>query len=461
MKTDLIKALVTTVDHFFPRFNEWLDNMTDIRRQESTEYSFRTIIWTAIMALVTKRGAKSRITNEMRFNNFYKNIKELSGQEDLEKIPHGDTVEYLLMRMEVEEAEGLQGVMIQRLLRNKVFENERLFQKYHVIAIDGVHEYTFDYPHCDKCLVKEDANGNKQWSHYKSQAVMVTESKLCMPIATEWIENEESYDKQDCETKAAKRLIKKLRKQYSRLPICVLMDGLFATEPMIEALKEARMEYIIVFKEGRCSEIYNWVMSIKEICRKENIIVEKEAEEIPVRNRRTHNEKLERSKPKHKTRERVKETVYTWMSNIEYNETGRIFNVMTCKEVVDKKTKCDYVWIVSDGLNLNEDTVVKLAKTARCRWKIENEIINVQKNGGYNLEHQYSRDPVSMKIWQLIIDIAFIINQLIEKGSLISMRVYGTVRNLANRMFEQFCYFTFRKPEVRPQIQIRLCWNTS
>jgi hypothetical protein len=35
----------------------------------------------------------------------------------------------------------------------------------------------------------------------------------------------------------------------------------------------------------------------------------------------------------------------------------------------------------------------------RDRWKIENEGFNAQKNGGYGLEHGYSNNLVSAKIF--------------------------------------------------------------
>ena len=78
-------------------------------------------------------------------------------------------------------------------------------------------------------------------------------------------------------------------------------------------------------------------------------------------------------------------------------------------------------------------------KGGRLRWKIENEGFNVQKNGGYNLEHAYSRDPNARKIFYLLLQIAHLIFQLIEKGSLFRKafpKGLGSQRNLAKRILE-------------------------
>ncbi len=76
----------------------------------------------------------------------------------------------------------------------------------------------------------------------------------------------------------------------------------------------------------------------------------------------------------------------------------------------------------------------------RQRWKIENEGFNMQKEGGYNLEHGYSYDIVGMKNFYLLMQIAHNINQLMEKGSLLKKQiqeVFGSIRNIARILLEE------------------------
>jgi hypothetical protein len=305
--------------------------------------------------------------------------------------------------------------------------------------------------------------GRKVWLHVKLQASLVTPTGLCLPVASEWIENEPQYVKQDCELRAFYRLVKRLREMFPQLPICVLLDGLYAKQTVFDALKRERMEWIVVFKEGAMSYIYTWVMDIKRLCGKDNVLVETQEEEIEERCRRSHAERLRRGRPKRQTRKRVVETTYTWKAGVEYTpEPSRsLFNILTCRETLDGKETCNYVWLVSDGLRLDEETVKPLANRGRCRWKIENEGFNIQKNGGYRLEHLYSRDKVSMKIWCALIDIAHFINQLIERGSLITRKAFGSINAIARAMFDHLRFLVFKKPTAPPRIQIRLAWNSS
>jgi len=404
----------------------------------------------------------------MRENVFLQNLKQFSGQKTLKTAPHGDTLEHLFRKIDVKDVEQFRADLVSQLLRSRVFEGSRLTicnaaggrDKYYMIAIDGVHLYSFDYAHCPGCLVKEDSStGRKIWMHYKLQASLVTESGFCIPVACEWIENEGVYVKQDCELKAFYRLIRKIRDLFPRLEICMLLDGLYAAKPVFEALAAADMEYVVVFKEGSMPEVWDWKVRREKHAGIRKSFVEDGMTIIPSRRRRTHQERLTRKKPQHEVREFVRTVTYEWNERFRHWDQERTFNILSCHDVEDGRERCHYTWIVSDKLNLCEENVKPLATAGRLRWTIENEGNNVQKNGGYGLGHQYSRDENSMKIWNVLLDIAHIINQLIEKGSLIVCEVFGTLRDLAQRLFEHLRYFVFEKPLVRPRIQIR--FNTS
>ena len=461
---NLARILAETVDHFFPNFNARLKEIDDPRDPESIIYKLETLFWQGLLTLIAKQGSRLKISNHMRDAVFLGNLKQFSGQKRLETSPHGDTLEYLFRKLDIKEAEEFQAYLVGQLLRGRVFEKSRLTvrnaaggrDKYYMIAIDGVHLYSYDYAHCPGCLVKEDSTtGKKTWMHYKLQASLVMENGLCVPLASEWIENEGAYIKQDCELKAFYRLIKKIRKFFKRLEICVLLDGLYAAQPVFQALKDEGIEYIVVFKEGSMPEVWDWKTRMEKHTGIKKVLVEEETKTIALRRRRTHEERLKRKKPQYETREVVRSLRYEWDEQLKHWDKERVFDILSCYEAKDGKDLCQYTWIISEGLNLCEDNVKPLSKGGRLRWVIENQGNNVQKNGGYGLEHQYSRDENSMKVWNVLLDIAHMINQLIEKGSLIIRAEYGTLRDLAQRLFEHLRYFVFEKSLIRPKIQIR------
>lgn len=52
----------------------------------------------------------------------------------------------------------------------------------------------------------------------------------------------------------------------------------------------------------------------------------------------------------------------------------------------------------------------------RKRWKIENEGFNIQKNGTFDIGHLYSKNVTAIKVHYLMIQIAHMIRQMLEKG---------------------------------------------
>ena len=71
--------------------------------------------------------------------------------------------------------------------------------------------------------------------------------------------------------------------------------------------------------------------------------------------------------------------------------------------------------------------------------KLHSEGFNIQKNGGFNLEHPYSQEGTSRQVFYFLLQIAHLIFQLIEKGSLFRQAFpngLGSLKNIAFRLLE-------------------------
>jgi hypothetical protein len=104
----------------------------------------------------------------------------------------------------------------------------------------------------------------------------------------------------------------------------------------------------------------------------------------------------------------------------------------------------------------------------RPRWREENQGFNVQKNSGLNLEHAYSEQE-HFGAYYLLLQIAHILLQLLEKGSLLralarqagkrsAVALLGSLKNIAEFLVESLRNLVwpaevFDKPG---KIQIRL-----
>lgn len=97
-----------------------------------------------------------------------------------------------------------------------------------------------------------------------------------------------------------------------------------------------------------------------------------------------------------------------------------------------------FKWLSS--FSITEKNVIEPCNQGgRLRWKIENEGFNIQKNGGYHLEHAYTNDETGIKVYYFLLQIACILAPLIDKGSLlrqVSNKGFGSAKNFAFRLLE-------------------------
>ena len=81
----------------------------------------------------------------------------------------------------------------------------------------------------------------------------------------------------------------------------------------------------------------------------------------------------------------------------------------------------------------------------------------MQKNGGYELEHAYARNPIASKVFYLLLQVAHTLAQLIERGSLFRKAFptgVGSAKNLAFRLLE-----AWRNARISPR-RIEIMLNT-
>ena len=71
------------------------------------------------------------------------------------------------------------------------------------------------------------------------------------------------------------------------------------------------------------------------------------------------------------------------------------------------------------NLKTNNHNIKNIIKMGRSRWKIENEGFNEQKNGTFCISHLCSRNETALKIHYYLIQIAHIIRQSLEVGSIV------------------------------------------
>ena len=143
------------------------------------------------------------------------------------------------------------GELTEVLRRQEVWQSRQVLGDYISISIDGTGYYCSAKQSCPHCLVKNLRNGEQRYYHQMLGAVqMHPEVKTVFTVGGEAIMRQDGCEKNDCEQNAAKRLIPRVAQQLQQDKLLFVLDGLYATGPMIELIGEQQASYLIVIKEG-------------------------------------------------------------------------------------------------------------------------------------------------------------------------------------------------------------------
>jgi hypothetical protein len=423
------QALVLTVRHFFPDLNRWLDRLPDTRDPDSLIYQTRFLGWWGIPLYLWQLGSRRQLDFELdaRGTCVLPNINRLAGTDhDTRPVP--DTLDHFLEHVQAEAFAELRTQMVRRLIRMKALARARLLGK-PVVLLDGTGLLCFHRRHCAHCLVQRHQK-TTLYRHNVLEAKLLGPAGVVVSVASAFIDNADAVQaqgkgaeqaKQDCERKACDRLAPKLAAALPQTRLVVSGDSLFAGGRVLQVCQDKHWSYVLTFKEGHMPAVWADFQGLLRLC--------------PANH-------LERAWPDG-TR-----PVYRWARGLSYqDDQGRRwqFGALECVETSPSGAVTRCAWITD--LPRTRGTILDIAEQGgRCRWKIENEGFNRQKNSGLNLCQVYSTDPDKWKAYYDLLQIAFIVVPLLERGSLLRQvaaelgqtppKLFGSLKNRARRLLD-------------------------
>ena len=384
----------------------------DPRHQSYTGYTNKEMLGTMFYKGIAGISSMQSMTYEFNDADVARNLSRFLGDAGREYLPHAVTLNEYLERLDPEELQKVQQKQVYGLIRGKAFYDAR-FQKKWLVIVDGTQTYSGSRKLNDRCLERHYNKGTeKETVSYHCdvlEAKIILGEKLVVNIASEFIENNgeeagrqknmgEEERKQDCETKAFKRLAEKLKKAFPRLPIILLADSLYASEPVMDICRGNGWDFIIRYKEGS-------IPSIAE-----------EYGNIPEKGEAGHGE---------------------FVNGIDYN--GKPVNMLRYREakvVKGEVVRSEFQWLTS--IMLTGKNVEKVANVGRKRWKIENEGFNRQKHWQGDITHACSWDATALKNHYLMAQIADMVKQLYEWFYLKKNGIGKKQKNISSDLLESF-----------------------
>lgn len=121
---------------------------------------------------------------------------------------------------------------------------------YYTMALDGSEYFQSTKVQCAQCLHQPDPKGQVHYSHLVVGATLVRAgSHQVVPLDAEEVRNATAESQpQDCELRASKRLIARLRREHPQRALIVIGDDLYAHVPFVEQRQQLRLHYVLVAK---------------------------------------------------------------------------------------------------------------------------------------------------------------------------------------------------------------------
>lgn len=395
---------------FYPELFSKFEDVTDPRHSSYIDYSCKemlgTIYYKGIAGISSMQSMTRAFTDEIVTSNLY----QFMGSKSKDYLPHGVTLNEFLERVDPSELEKIQKDIAYRMIRRKTFDDAKVKKRW-LVLIDGTEldegfQKKNDY-YLSRTYNRGEENEFVKYHRSVLEAKLYLGNNLICSIATETIENSEEYNKkhmsdeavkQDCESKAFIRLAAKLKKNFPRLPICIVADGLYVSTRVIKTCTSYGWDYIIRYKEG-CAPL-----------------IEEEYQATPEKN------KIGKA-------EYVNGIVFVTLdvNVLKYSEK-RI------KDGEEKTTK--FTWIAS--LEITDKNAEKLVNAGRSRWKIENQGFNRQKRWQGDIEHACSFNERAQKNHYLLEQISDFIKQLYEYFFLKKNEIKKAQKNISSELLASF-----------------------
>ena len=400
---ELARELVVTIRHFLPELAVWLGEVKDKRDSEQVTFPLKVLLLQGVLMYLTHSGSRNHFNNWTRDAVQMARVLSRLTDCEVESVAHLDTLEGVLRQSDPVLLEVVLAASIRRLIRMKALEGWRVGGRF-LLAVDGTGMHSFSEPHCLECLKTEHANGTVTYSHKLLVAFLVSQEGFALPVACAFIENAGGiYIKQDCEKKAFHRLQRRLQELFPQTPFWLLLDALYADQNVMRSCLGQGWNFCISFLDTDMPALWKEAQALLALSPSQysSLTLPNKAGSREVR----------------------------WVNDLAYE--GMALGV------IFQTDRDDQDQIIAQFAHLtarpiHRDNVWTVAAAARLRWRCENEGFNVLKNGGFALEHVYSRNPTASKCYCHIMLLAHLIQQLLVRGRL------GTVFKTVFKSFRHY-----------------------
>ena len=410
----------------WPVLERRLGQIEDLRNPKKLKHRLAVLMLCGILMFVLQRTSRRQANRDMTRPQFLENLRLWF--PEIETLPHQDTLARVLSKSAAEEIEGALIDLVRKLIRDKKF-TRYLVENCYPICMDGTQKLKHNELVQGQWLTRtiQTKDGTEEQHYvYVLEVSLGFHNGMTIPLLSEFL----TYDggeetKQDCEQRAFHRVCERLKAQFPKLPILVLLDGLYPNGPIMERCRRYGWHYMIVLPDKCLPRVWEEYRGLAKL-------------EQGNQKKMTWNGRRQR---------------FTWINHIEYfygdnDKKHHSVHVVVCEESWDdidddghrvEKTS-RHAWLSSKPLS-RQNVHERCNLGARHRWGIEEELL-VEKRHGYQYEHCFCEDWNAMRGYHYLMRIGHLINVLVWYSSALSR----AVRSLGIRGMLEFIWTTLVGP---------------
>lgn len=250
------------MNRHLPTLLRRLAKIPDVRKAKKIKYNVSVVLMTGLLLFLLQKESRRQAHREMTSAALLEALRTVL--PDITQLPHQDTVNRVLMQIDLRELAAVHAELVRRLLRKRRFARYTI-ENHYAIAIDGTQKASFDTLWAEQCLSRRHGD-TVRYSCYVVEANLILGDGLSFPLMTEVCEYAHgNEDKQDCEHNAFKRLAERLKSILGKKRIMVVLDGLFADGPCMSLLKKFGWQFMIVLKDEDLPSVWEDVRRLRAI----------------------------------------------------------------------------------------------------------------------------------------------------------------------------------------------------
>lgn len=342
-----------------------LEPIPDERKGPNRRYALKDAVLAAFSVFFMQSPSFLAHQRHMQQQQGRNNAHSLFG---LKRIPSDGQIRNLLDEVDEAWLCDVFWEVDKRLAAQGQLERYRGIRGTFLLSLDGAQYFSSQRIHCPRCRVQV-RDGRCYYSHEVLMAVLCgpgEETVLC--LEPEFIRPQDGHEKQDCEQQAIKRWIERNSHRFAPWSVTVLTDDLHCHCPTCELLLQHQMHFILTCKPSSHPALYAELALLAKV----------EGAIGTLTLRRWNGRYYER-------------WCYRWAERLPLRQIPDTLWVNWCELTIshDKTGETLYHNSWATDHPVNEETVVEIARDGRCRWKVENEGLNVLTMRGYHFDHNY------------------------------------------------------------------------